>query len=168
MKTLEDAKFAMLLVKLPAGEERTYLECRYCKNIMVREYIPYGLGQGRTYDPCLCYLTGNNSLNHKVLFTEEGVDQMSMMNLTPEEEEHIQAMRREKEKLKPSFCFEEYSHKEKVAKFDQLFKMAADHYNEVKQKGYIDCDVKQWIFEAVMELLGKDVWKTYNTFYGNT
>jgi len=58
--TLEQIKESMGSIGLCAGERRTYERCRSCKQIMVREFIPYGLGRGRTFNPCMCYLTGND------------------------------------------------------------------------------------------------------------
>ena len=58
--TLEELKSEMSATGLCAGERRTYEKCRSCGQIIVREFIPYGLGRGRTFNPCMCYLTGND------------------------------------------------------------------------------------------------------------
>jgi len=51
---------------------------------------------------------------------------------------------------------------EKCEAFDRLHKMALDHFNLVAQEGYQDNDDKQWMYEAVMLLLGKDVFNIMN------
>ena len=58
MKTLAKVKKAMSGVPLPDGERRRYQKCKHCGNIEVREFIPYGLGMGRTFNACQCSLTG--------------------------------------------------------------------------------------------------------------
>ena len=72
MKTLEEAQAAMANNSLPAGELRRYQKCRTCGNIMVREFIPFGLGRGRTFDPCMCHCTGNDQKGHETLLDVEG------------------------------------------------------------------------------------------------
>ncbi len=72
MKTLEEAQALMANNSLPAGELRRYQKCRTCGNIMVREFIPFGLGYGRSYDACSCNLTGNDRKGHETLLDVEG------------------------------------------------------------------------------------------------
>ena len=60
MRTIAEAKKMMSHHPLSVGEERSYRQCRTCGHIWVCDYIPYGLGKGRQYDPCICFLTGND------------------------------------------------------------------------------------------------------------
>lgn len=69
MKSLEEAKEMMKLVYLPEGEVRSYCQCMSCGNVMIREYIPYRLGEGRTYNPCSCWLTNGHTVRIKELET---------------------------------------------------------------------------------------------------
>jgi hypothetical protein len=39
------------------GEKRVVYQCVNCKTLIGRRYIPYGLGEGLTINPCLCHLT---------------------------------------------------------------------------------------------------------------
>lgn len=39
------------------GEKRVVYQCCECKTLIGRRYIPYGLGEGLTINPCLCHLT---------------------------------------------------------------------------------------------------------------
>jgi hypothetical protein len=65
-KTLTNKKLRKMFKKfrkkvyLPEGEERTFQYCKKCDNIMVHDYIPYGLGRGRLYNICHCYATGSD------------------------------------------------------------------------------------------------------------
>lgn len=54
-QTLSQVVAGMASVPLPAGERRTYMRCRLCRRIFVRDYIPYGLGYGRVYAQCACF-----------------------------------------------------------------------------------------------------------------
>ena len=57
MRDLKEARLQMKGIHLPKGEMRSYMQCRSCGNVFVRDYIPYGLGEGRTYGPCMCVIT---------------------------------------------------------------------------------------------------------------
>lgn len=57
MKTIEEARRSMLGIGLESGERRTFVKCRGCGSVFVREFIPGGLGRGRTFGACLCFLT---------------------------------------------------------------------------------------------------------------
>ena len=72
MESLEQMRLMMVGVGLPSGECRTYEKCRTCGQLSVREFIPYGLGMGRTYNSCMCRLTHNDSRGHEVLETVNG------------------------------------------------------------------------------------------------
>jgi len=91
-----------------------------------------------------------------------------MFNLSKEEEEMILQMRKENSEKRlqdhPITRLHQYIIQQKVEQFDILYKMALDHYTDVKENGCRDDDTKQWMFQAVMELLGKNVWKTYNEY----
>jgi len=41
------------------GEQRAITVCHDCGQFIGRRYIPYGLGQGVTINPCWCQLTGH-------------------------------------------------------------------------------------------------------------
>ena len=73
MRTLEEAKAAMANNSLPAGEQRRYQKCRACSEIWVREFIPFGIGMGRSFGACLCVLTGNDKKGHDVLESTAGL-----------------------------------------------------------------------------------------------
>ena len=73
LRALSAVKRAMLSASLPAGERRDYNLCTETGTVVVREYIPFGLGHGRTFNPCPCYVTGNDKrLGHYI--TLESVD----------------------------------------------------------------------------------------------
>jgi len=55
-----------------------------------------------------------------------------------------------------------YSAEEKVAKFDEMHKLAMDHFEEVKNDGRTK-DIEHWCYEAVIELLGPGVWDVLNS-----
>lgn len=85
------------------------------------------------------------------------------MDLSEEEQELIAKHRRDKESTewKPK---SDYTAEQKCVLFDSLYYMAYEHYIAVKKNGPSDDDTKEWMFEAVMNLLGQDVWKTYNRY----
>ena len=43
------------------GETRAIYRCGDCGELFGRRYVPYGLGQGYTVDPCLCQITAHRS-----------------------------------------------------------------------------------------------------------
>jgi hypothetical protein len=55
----------------------------------------------------------------------------------------------------------EFTAAEKTVAFNKLHDLAMDHYSKVHD-GKRDEDATQFIFEAVMELLGEGVWTEYN------
>lgn len=59
---------------------------------------------------------------------------------------------------------EEYTSEEIFDKFTELYNLAKSNYNTAKDTGYEKKDIEHWCFEAIMELLGKDIWKEYNNF----
>lgn len=86
-----------------------------------------------------------------------------MLNLTPEEEALIRERR--KQKAASEFAPKEWTDGDKIEAFDKLRDMALSHYEDVKKNGGGDhTDAKHYMFEGVMELLGKDVWTSYNQF----
>lgn len=50
-----------------SGEIREVLECKHCRRLIGRRYIPFGHGQGLTVNSCLCYLTQRNCPTEIVL-----------------------------------------------------------------------------------------------------
>ena len=70
--TLECLKSMMAGVPLAAGEARRFRRCRTCGQVMVLDFIPFGLGAGRQYNPCRCCLTRNDRAGYDVLDTAEG------------------------------------------------------------------------------------------------
>lgn len=52
----------------------------------------------------------------------------------------------------------------KIEAFDKLYTIALHIFLETKQSKYKDEDSDHWCFEKIMGLLGKDVWKHYNSF----
>lgn len=56
---------------------------------------------------------------------------------------------------------EEISAKEKIEAFDRLYDQAMDHFNDIMNHTEND-DAEHYIYEAVMELLGKQVWTAIN------
>ena len=81
------------------------------------------------------------------------------MKLTPEEEAIIRKMR---EGQLPTFAPKAYTDAEKIAAFDKLYAMAISNLEFAKNEGRPKHDIKQWMFEAVMGLLGIGVWEVYN------
>mgnify|MGYP001609922730 CR=1 FL=1 len=64
-----------------------------------------------------------------------------------------------------------WSDETKLSAFDNLRDMALDHVasiqKDVAAEDYCDdSDAEHYIYEAVMELLGKDVWKAVNALAG--
>lgn len=52
---------APMIANIPRveGEMRTIQKCCDCGHLFGRRFIPYGIGQGATYAPCLCQITGH-------------------------------------------------------------------------------------------------------------
>ena len=70
---LRAAKKKMELMPVIPGEARSYKWCQTCKVMSINDYIPYGLGRGRLFQPCLCHLTGNDKQsNPYITVFEEG------------------------------------------------------------------------------------------------
>ena len=54
----EDEVLRILHLMEPvSGEQRSAYQCRDCGKVFGRRFIPYGLGEGLTVNPCLCSLT---------------------------------------------------------------------------------------------------------------
>ena len=53
------------------GEVREVFRCGICGQVYGRRYIPFGIGEGLTVNPCLCVLTKNERSNHWVLRTKQ-------------------------------------------------------------------------------------------------
>lgn len=55
-----------LLRRIPRirGECRRAYKCRECGHVYGRQFIPYAIGRGTTYDPCMCICTDIN-VSHK-------------------------------------------------------------------------------------------------------
>ncbi len=75
MLTLEEIKELMADSFLPEGEIRRYQKCRQCGEIQVREFIPFAVGRGRTFNPCMCYCTGNDKKGYETLEDVEGMNE---------------------------------------------------------------------------------------------
>lgn len=69
---LEEAKHYMRFTGLAEGERRDYCQCNSCGDVVIREYIPGGIGRGRTFNPCPCYLTKNDKKGYTVLESVDG------------------------------------------------------------------------------------------------
>jgi hypothetical protein len=84
----------------------------------------------------------------------------TIIEVSDEELQLILKFRAEKELTKAwkPVSANEYTPQEKEAAFNQLHKMALDHYNYLVKNGYTRNDGDHYIFEAVMELLGKGIW----------
>jgi hypothetical protein len=87
------------------------------------------------------------------------------LRLTKEERELVLEHRREAEELakaewEPRTC-ESYSAEEKLAWFQKMHEMAQEEYitRYHDEHGMGVKDMSHWMFEAVMDLLGDDVWK---------
>jgi hypothetical protein len=50
-----------------AGEERAIYRCVHCQQLIGRKFIPYGLGQGITLNPCMDVTTSNNTPLSKIV-----------------------------------------------------------------------------------------------------
>ncbi len=91
-----------------------------------------------------------------------------LMELTEEEIQAVRELRAKNQEKrfgawKPQLATD-YSEEEKVWTFDKLHKMAIDQFESARENGAQDADHKQLFFEEVMNLLGPDVWNTYNKF----
>ncbi len=82
------------------------------------------------------------------------------MRLTKEEEEIIRQHRANSPHWTPKKSTD-YSVEEKAVKFDELHKLAMEAYEYEKDNGYPMKDIEHWCYEAVMPLLGDDVWDTF-------
>ena len=84
------------------------------------------------------------------------------MNLSEEEKQLIKKHREDKEREEADAWMprsrSDYTDAEKITAFDGLHKMAFDMYCQVKEDRWFDEDFNQYAGEAVMELLGKDVY----------
>jgi len=58
----------------------------------------------------------------------------------------------------------EYSDKEKLELFEKFYEYAKEIFEYVVENGYELKDCKQWAFEMILELLGKDIWYKYNEY----
>ena len=87
------------------------------------------------------------------------------MNLTDEEMELILEHRQNKKHaLNNVKSLESYSIEEKCKIFDDLYAMALENYQHVVKHGWSEENTEQWMFEAVMDLLGKEMWISYNEY----
>ena len=57
---VSDAEAVMQLMSPIDGEVREVRRCNECGKLFGRRYIPYGLGQGLTVNPCICFCVDNN------------------------------------------------------------------------------------------------------------
>ena len=73
MTTEEDVDKAreLLATLVPStvtdGEVRVVNKCRTCGKLWAHQYIPYGIGRGIMWKPCLCHCTGNDQKGHSVI-----------------------------------------------------------------------------------------------------
>lgn len=79
--------------------------------------------------------------------------------LTDEEKALIK--KRRKKQWNP--CeLDSYSAEGKAAKFDELYKLARDHFDTKRKDGWGTKDIEHWCYEAVVGLLGEGVWDALN------
>ena len=87
---------------------------------------------------------------------------MNAMEVTDEERAMIEEARAEKADWKP-FLEEDYTAREKCEAFDRLHAMALEEFERRIAGGHAGSgDMEHYIYEAAMELLGKDVWDVLN------
>jgi hypothetical protein len=58
---------------------------------------------------------------------------------------------------------DDFTVEEKCKAFDELFKMARDHYDSVVEDGRYDSDDRHYMYEALVSLLGDGVWDVLNS-----
>lgn len=63
------------------GEVCCVYRCRSCGKLYGRRYIPYALGKGATFDPCLCQITSRNVPTDKILDSHDLPDDGSVPDL---------------------------------------------------------------------------------------
>ncbi len=85
------------------------------------------------------------------------------MRLTDEEEALIKKLRADKITWKPK-AIADYTAKEIREIFAELHALALEEYNRAKEAGYGNDNFDNWCSEAVLKLLGDDVFDTYNEF----
>ncbi len=85
---------------------------------------------------------------------------MKAMQLTDEEWQLVSKLR--EEKAKKVFVAKSYFDSEKCVAFDKLYKMALNELGAVQDNGIESKDFDHWCFEAIMNLLGPEVWDAYN------
>jgi len=82
------------------------------------------------------------------------------VNLNEEEYNLIKKMRKDKaeNEWKPR-TLSEISVSERLEQFNKLYQMALDEYKYVLENGCQSKDIDNYMFEAVMQLLDKDIWE---------
>ncbi len=89
------------------------------------------------------------------------------MTLTDEERNLVELHRNEQEeKWKPKLA-DEFTVTEKLECFDRLHHMAFKNYHLLTDEGREGDYVEHYMYEAVMELLGDDVWGAVDELTGN-
>ena len=83
-------------------------------------------------------------------------------------EQKIVELKELDKKTKTLRTLESYTMAEKIDKFNELFKMANDMMQEkINGEYHEDNDDNQYSWEAIMNLLGKEVWGVWNKLPDN-
>ena len=84
----------------------------------------------------------------------------SSMDVSAEEKELLLKLRKEKARkdFEPKAC-SDIDDQVKIAKFNELYGMALAILEQAKHDGYITDDSPHYCYEAVMELLDKDIFE---------
>lgn len=83
-------------------------------------------------------------------------------------EQKIVELKELDKKTKTLRTLESYTMAEKIEKFNELFKMANDMMQEkINGEYHEDNDDNQYSWEAIMNLLGKEVWGVWNKLPDN-
>jgi len=94
-----DEVHRLLGVELVSGERRTVYQCQDndCRRIQAHDYIPFGCGQGRWFNPCPCNLTQNSWISRaKKLAEREGSRQTLFLGEIKDDARGVGRRRRKK------------------------------------------------------------------------
>lgn len=89
------------------------------------------------------------------------------MQLSDEEKALILAHRKEQAKKEHGFVprsLNSIGRVEKCKEFDSLFNMALENYRHLEEHGCEQKDIENWMYEAVMKLLGDKVFDGVNAY----
>jgi len=82
--------------------------------------------------------------------------------MSEEYEEYLKKLQEAKKKLETLPTLVTLTDTQKIKGFETVFKLALEILDYKVKNGYEMKDSGHWCFEAVMNLLGEDIWAIYN------